>query len=201
MPAPHALFSYVLRLSCLTYLLLALVFYVPQALPALVPHALCAVVPTCLVSHELSWVKCPYPPTCSRALHASFPMWFCLSRTSCLACFYASRVSCLMRCRAPRASCLTCLVSCVPSCFMNPFPDVLSVPHTLSTLFANVTFCTLEFPYLMLLFFRTFPTWDVFGGYYFSNKDKKLIIEWSIAESASSWICGIRNYMKVFLSH
>ena len=166
---------------------------------------------SCLMPCVLSCQRVLSPTSCRESnarillgapcLHASFPMWFRLSRTSCLACFYASRVSCLMWCRAPRASCLTCLVPCVSSCFMKPFPDVLLVPRTLSSLFANITFCTLEFPYLMLLFFRTFLTWDIFGGYYFSNKDKKLIIEWSIAESASSWICGIRNYMKVFLSH
>lgn len=74
---------------------------------------------------------------------------------------------------APHVTCALCVlkapVPCVsralsPMClhpFLTLFLYVTLVPRTFSILYANFTFCVLEFPCLTLLYLRSFPTCDL----------------------------------------
>ena len=123
----------------------ALVSYAPRALRALVSRVLRTLV--------------PYVP---RALHALVPN---VPHALRALVHYVPYVP-----RAPRAWCHTC--SCVSrasssmwacaSCFMSPFSLRSLLFRTLRTLFPNITFCALEFPWIMLLFSCSFATCDLY---------------------------------------
>ena len=119
---------------------------------------------TCLVLYLLSCCPCLVPHVLSyRALRTSLPTCSRGSRASCFACSCASRASCPVCTLAPRASFLTCLVPYAPSlAFLRYVP---LVPHTLSTLCANITFYALKFQCPTLLFFCSFPTCDFLGEF------------------------------------
>lgn len=109
---------------------------------------------TSLVPH-LSCALQALHPMCSRALLAYFPPCFLVSCALCPACSLASR-----------ASWLTYIVPSMHSFFMSSFPlCTLQLPHTLSTLCANITLCALEFRRLPLLFFHSFLTCDFLGEF------------------------------------
>ena len=154
---PHALVLYVLRALRVLVLyvpralrtpmpqvlgaLRALVSHVPRALRALVPHVLCTLLAFVLCVPHVLRALLPYVSRFLRALALVAPV--------------------------PHAQCVLvppCLVHHVPSCFKSPLRALVSC----LTLRANISFCNLKFPCLTLLFFRSFPTCDYFGGIYSS---------------------------------
>lgn len=94
--------------------------------------------PTCLVFCVLSC------PTCSRVPCASYHTCSRVSRASCPIRYCASRALCPMWPRALH--------------FMSPFSLSTVLSCTLHILWPNITFCVLEFPSFMLLFFCLFVT-------------------------------------------
>ena len=129
----------------------ALVPHVPRTLRALVPYVPCAL--RALVSHmpRASNTVVPNVPRASRTLVSCVPRFLC------------ALVSYMLR-----ASLLSVLRALCPMCthaLWALFCYVPLAPCTLSSLYANITFCALEFLYLTLLFFCSFRICDFVGEF------------------------------------
>ena len=130
--------------------LTCLVHYLSRALHAVMPN-----VPRALRT---------FHPACYPASPDLFPTFSLVLHDSSLVCSCASCASCPVCCRVP--PCLLPNVPCI-LCTLVLYGIVLPylplVFRNISTLSANVTFCTLEFLCITLLFFRWFPACDFFG--------------------------------------
>ena len=168
---PPALRALVINVSCT---LRALVTHVPRTLHTLVLYMLPYLtwlfpyVSSCLpyfLSYVPSFLMCLVHYVFSCPLCASYLACSHISSGLCFASSCTSRASYPVCSRAFHASCLICVVPCVHSCFMSPFPLSTPIASYLNYSTANIIFCVLEFPCFKVLFFLSFPSCNFFGKF------------------------------------